>query len=173
MYRKCRECDYETGDINIKNGLCQKCREKVNSNTLSPPKPIQEIISYAYISFKILGYIFLVASITFILDQFDTIDPGVIGFFLVLPLTILSIPMIILVAIFLLFIWHDSHINAMRLFTVFLVPMLILINNTFPPIWLPPLLFAFYGTACINIGSERFSNFLKSIGLFSNQSRNN
>jgi len=154
----CKQCGYQAGILNIKDGLCPQCRKNNNNDIpVSKNKTKNTKEKIAYTSFKILGYISFLGSFAFILERTGT-PPGVIGFFIVLPISIILLPILILGPGLSLFIWHDSHLNTMKALSVLLLFTIVVFQNF---LWVTSLLFFAYGMACINIGTERFTKLFR------------
>ena len=146
--------------LNIKDELCHKCREKkINYNApTNKTKSLSEKI--AYIIFKILGYLSLLLAFGGILTAVGT-EPGVVGFFIILPITLILTPVLILGAWFSLIIWHDRTLNIIKALTIFIAIALFVFQNFD---WVILFLLILYGVACINIGTERLTNFINRVG---------
>ena len=86
--------------------------------------------------------------------------PGVVGFFIMLPMFFVLIPVIIFGPGLSLFIWRDSQLNIIKTLTLFIL-VTTFVFQSFD--WII-LLVTLYGIACISIDTQIFKNIIKRIG---------
>jgi hypothetical protein len=114
----------------------------------------------AFYSYKLLGIISFLYSFAIVLEGSGTTH-GEVGFFVILPTTIISIPVLILGPGLSLFIWQNQHLNFIKALSLILVLLLALFQDF---TWVTLLLLIAFGVACISIGTERMTRFLNRIG---------
>ena len=114
----------------------------------------------AFVSYILLGIISFILSFGIVLLG-SGMTPGVVGFTIFLPTTIILIPVLILGPGLSLFISQNQHLNFMKAISL-LVVLLVALFQDFA--WVVLLVFIAYGVACISIGTEIATKFLNRIG---------
>jgi hypothetical protein len=114
----------------------------------------------AFYSYKLLGIISFLLSFAIVLLGSGT-TPGEVGFLVILPTTIILIPVLILGPGLSLFIWQNQHLNFIKALSLIVVLLMALFQDF---AWVLLLLLIAYGVACISIGTERITIFLNLIG---------
>ena len=103
MLGTCKQCGYEAGIFNISGGLCHKCINKdINDDTSTHKYQTetnkQERKETTPFSYKVIGFIFIMYAFGALLLAFG-VTPGVVGFSIFLPMSLLLVITITIIII--------------------------------------------------------------------------